>query len=466
MLPVIEITLPAQIPTSGGNVPAFLAKLWKMVNNPDADNLIAWGEDGNSFIIKNQSEFTKTMLPYYYKHSNMASFVRQLNMYGFHKVMSVDSGGLRGDREETEFSHTFFLRGQEHLLDQIKRKVNPAASKGVSNFVPSIKSEKVTEVLSEVGVLRERQEDLDNKLDNMRSENEALWGEVLSLRQKHHQQQKIVNKLIQFLSALLQPRGMKRSFETRGFSFPSGQLAIEDAGVEIVGDSVISGGPSPAKQPRLAPGDRGPVIQELPANLNPSQLSSVLDNIRSPDMSSSEPVVEIIIDQSQQASKPVTANQATPEIPGVFSKYKMVDPVSVNSSLSPLRPGFQRQISREDFDSVINNNEKDLDNLKDILSGQITLDTSLVSSLFTADTDPANLNLFNDFVLPESNNEDNNTSSETNVKPVTYNPSLFEDYEAENNMTPTNIFFDDENALHTPMIQEDQTDPLKKFFNK
>ena len=60
--------------------------------------------------------------------------------------------------------------------------------------------------------MKERQEDLDNKLENMRSENEALWGEVLSLRQKHNQQQKIVNKLIQFLSALLQPRGMKRSF--------------------------------------------------------------------------------------------------------------------------------------------------------------------------------------------------------------------------------------------------------------
>ena len=70
----------------------------------------------------------------------------------------------------------------------------------------------VNEVLYEVGALKERQEDLDGKLDTMRSENEALWGEVLSLRQKHNQQQKIVNKLIQFLVALVQPRGMKRSF--------------------------------------------------------------------------------------------------------------------------------------------------------------------------------------------------------------------------------------------------------------
>ena len=111
MLPVMEIIMPQQ---PGGNVPAFLAKLWKMVDNPDTgeqtlsnllgekiinilfkDSLICWTEEGNSFCIRNQSEFARSLLPYYYKHSNMASFVRQLNMYGFHKVMSVESGGLK-----------------------------------------------------------------------------------------------------------------------------------------------------------------------------------------------------------------------------------------------------------------------------------------------------------------------------------------------------------------------------------
>ena len=114
MLPVMEIIMPQQ---ALGNVPAFLAKLWKMVDNPETgetlnnqwnilmlnwffvDELISWSDEGTSFIIKNQPEFARSLLPYYYKHSNMASFVRQLNMYGFHKVMSVESGGLKVIKE-------------------------------------------------------------------------------------------------------------------------------------------------------------------------------------------------------------------------------------------------------------------------------------------------------------------------------------------------------------------------------
>ena len=40
------------------------------------DLLISWTDSGNSFMIKNQAEFSRDLLPYYYKHSNMASFIR------------------------------------------------------------------------------------------------------------------------------------------------------------------------------------------------------------------------------------------------------------------------------------------------------------------------------------------------------------------------------------------------------
>ena len=45
----MEIIMPQQ-PT--GNVPAFLAKLWKMVDNPETDALIGWSEEGTSFLIR------------------------------------------------------------------------------------------------------------------------------------------------------------------------------------------------------------------------------------------------------------------------------------------------------------------------------------------------------------------------------------------------------------------------------
>ena len=68
------------IPQVISNVPAFLNKLWKMVDDPSTNHLISWNPEGNSFVINNQIEFAQSQLPYYYKHSNMQSFVRQLNM--------------------------------------------------------------------------------------------------------------------------------------------------------------------------------------------------------------------------------------------------------------------------------------------------------------------------------------------------------------------------------------------------
>ena len=48
---------------------------------------------------------------------------------GFRKVVSIESGGLKTERDDIEFSHPYFIRGQENLLEFIKRKVGPLFTK-------------------------------------------------------------------------------------------------------------------------------------------------------------------------------------------------------------------------------------------------------------------------------------------------------------------------------------------------
>lgn len=41
---------------------------------------------------------------------------------GFRKMVNIDSGGLKGTKDDIEFYHNFFVRDQESMLEFIKRK--------------------------------------------------------------------------------------------------------------------------------------------------------------------------------------------------------------------------------------------------------------------------------------------------------------------------------------------------------
>ncbi|XP_070068601.1 heat shock factor protein isoform X1 [Drosophila takahashii] len=224
----------------GSGVPAFLAKLWRLVDDADTNRLICWTKDGQSFVIQNQAQFAKELLPLNYKHNNMASFIRQLNMYGFHKITSIDNGGLRFDRDEIEFSHPFFKRNSPYLLDQIKRKISNNKN-GDDKSV--LKQEAVSKILSDVKVMRGRQDNLDSRFSAMKQENEVLWREIASLRQKHAKQQQIVNKLIQFLISIVQPSrnmsGVKRHMQLMINDTPENDRARSTSETESEG----GGGP-------------------------------------------------------------------------------------------------------------------------------------------------------------------------------------------------------------------------------
>ncbi|KAI2344700.1 kinase-regulated stress-responsive transcription factor skn7 [Ophidiomyces ophidiicola] len=71
---------------STGNSSDFVRKLYKMLEDPSYAQIVRWGDDRDSFVVLECEKFTKSILPKHFKHSNFASFVRQLNKYDFHKV--------------------------------------------------------------------------------------------------------------------------------------------------------------------------------------------------------------------------------------------------------------------------------------------------------------------------------------------------------------------------------------------
>ena len=64
----------------------FLLKLYEILSKEEYSNIIHWSQNGSYIIIANVQLLEKKILPIYFNHQNYSSFVRQLNMYNFHKI--------------------------------------------------------------------------------------------------------------------------------------------------------------------------------------------------------------------------------------------------------------------------------------------------------------------------------------------------------------------------------------------
>lgn len=102
----------------------FQYKLWALVNGPH-DSII-WHPKGESILV-NFSKFKEILNGNdFCKSSNKASFIRQLNLYGFKTVINIEDCR---DRDIKEYCNSNFKRGHFNLLTKITRNGDHVANK-------------------------------------------------------------------------------------------------------------------------------------------------------------------------------------------------------------------------------------------------------------------------------------------------------------------------------------------------
>lgn len=146
-------------------------------------------------VVERHEVFAKTVLPRFYKHNTFASFVRQLNMYDFHKVPHLQQGVLIADSEHEiwEFSNPNFQRGRPEALALVSRKRNKERD--------SLDPDGVTleRLIQDITTIKEHQMNISSDLHNLQQDSNILWQESLAAREKHQRHQNVMQKILQFL---------------------------------------------------------------------------------------------------------------------------------------------------------------------------------------------------------------------------------------------------------------------------
>ncbi|OJD30083.1 heat shock transcription factor [Diplodia corticola] len=211
-------------------IPPFVQKLSSFLDNSNHTTLIRWSDDGNSFIVLDEDEFAKTLIPELFKHNNYASFVRQLNMYGFHKKVGLSDNSMkqaerRDKKTPSEYFNKYFKRGRPELLWLIQKPKNPQSNskrkrdddkkhdsdddtrkeadgggEGSANDMQLISKGDYSTMRNEIRQLQQQQKLISGIIQQMRRQNEQWYQQASQFQKMHERHESSINAILTFLA--------------------------------------------------------------------------------------------------------------------------------------------------------------------------------------------------------------------------------------------------------------------------
>jgi hypothetical protein len=138
---------------------AFLKKTYAILMDKKNKEIIEWSPSGESFAILDHERFASEILPFYFKHNNTKSFIRQLNIHGFKKAGSKKGKGR-------DYYNDNFKRGRPDLLKFIQR------------ISVKHKEETSSQDSQELDVLRQENESLKKKIVDLEQSKDFANGPI------------------------------------------------------------------------------------------------------------------------------------------------------------------------------------------------------------------------------------------------------------------------------------------------
>ncbi|KAI0875376.1 hypothetical protein GGS24DRAFT_294379 [Hypoxylon argillaceum] len=233
-------------------IPPFVQKLNSFLEDGKNTDLIRWSDKGDSFIVLDEDEFAKTLIPELFKHNNYASFVRQLNMYGFHKKVGLSDNSMkaseRKNKSPSEYHNPYFRRGHPNLLWLINKPKSGNAKKGAKkrgddgdgdsddDAVPlddtvtqpfsqpnaptralpapepgPLQKKELALVRDQMTTLQQRQKQISDAIARLRQEHNQLFQQAMMFQNMHSRHENSINAILNFLANVF-----RKSLEEQG----------------------------------------------------------------------------------------------------------------------------------------------------------------------------------------------------------------------------------------------------------